>query len=75
MKVIRINTKQQPQFKVSDLKRLPFCLDITSSFFDKIVNLSPMDRNQIDLIIYDIFQLNSQDIDEIEYFVSSLSLK
>ena len=72
MKVIRNNTKQQPQIKVSDLKRLPFLLDETGNFFDEIVNLFPLNRNKIDLIVYDLFKLNSQEISEIEYFLRSL---
>lgn len=72
MKVIRRNVKQQPQIKVSDLKRLPFLLDESSSFFNEIINSSPLDKNQIDLIIYDIFKLTSQEINQIEYFVRSL---
>ena len=72
LKVIRINTKQQPQIKVSDLKRLPFLLDENSIFFNEIVNLFPIDRNKIDLIIYDIFKLNSQEVSEVEYFLRCL---
>jgi hypothetical protein len=70
MKVIRRNVKQQPQIKVSDLKRLPFLLEESSSFFDEIINLS--DKNKIDLMVYDMFELTSQEINQIEYFLRSL---
>ncbi len=72
MKVIRRNTKQQPQIKVSDFRRLPFLLEESSNYFDKVINLSPLDRNKIDFIIYDIFELTSQEINEIECFLRSL---
>lgn len=72
MKVIRRNVKQQPQIKVSDLKRLPFLLEERSSFFEKIINSSPLDKNKIDLIVYDMFELTSPEINQIEYFLRSL---
>ncbi len=70
MKVIRRNVKQQPQIKVSDLKRLPFLLEESSSFFEKIINFS--DKNKIDLIVYDMFELTSEEVNQIEYFLRSL---
>ncbi|GAB4189714.1 MAG: hypothetical protein Fur006_31250 [Coleofasciculaceae cyanobacterium] len=72
MKVIRKNIKQQPQIKISDLKRLPFLIDINSEFFFEIVNLFDGNRNEIDRLIYDKFYLSSHEIHEIETFSQSV---
>jgi N-6 DNA Methylase len=72
MKVIRKNPKQQPQIKVSDLKRLPFLINQNSSFFDHIVNIHPVNRNLIDQMIYENFQITHQEINEIGSFSKSV---
>lgn len=46
MNVIRNNIKQQPQIKVSDLRRLPFWLDEKSLFFEQVISIDPIDRNK-----------------------------
>ncbi|MDY7007785.1 MAG: N-6 DNA methylase [Cyanobacteriota bacterium] len=68
MNVIRKNPKQQPQIKVSDLKRLPFWLDEKSLFFEKIISLNPIDRNKIDCLIYEELKLTNQEVSKIESF-------
>ncbi|NEP78296.1 MAG: N-6 DNA methylase [Okeania sp. SIO3B3] len=68
MNVIRKNPKQQPQIKVSDLKRLPFWLDEKSLFFEKIISLNPIDRNKIDSLIYKELKLTNQKVSKIESF-------
>ncbi|MGD1698763.1 Eco57I restriction-modification methylase domain-containing protein [Dapis sp. BLCC M229] len=68
MNVIRRNPKQQPQIKVSDLKRLPFWLDEKSLFFEKLISINPMDRNKIDYLIYKELKFTNQEVSEIESF-------
>jgi hypothetical protein len=68
MNIIRKNPKQQPQIKVTDLKRLPFWLDEKSLFFEKVISINPMDRNKIDYLIYKELKFTNQEISEIESF-------
>ncbi|MCT7955537.1 Eco57I restriction-modification methylase domain-containing protein [Laspinema palackyanum] len=70
--VIRKNVKQQPQIKVGDLRQLPFWIDITSSWFYEIINLSPIQRDKIDDMIYHYLNLTPEEINEIECFVQSV---
>ncbi|MGK7920840.1 MAG: N-6 DNA methylase [Trichodesmium sp.] len=70
MNIIRKNPKQQPQIKVSDLKRLPFWLDEKSLFFEKVISIHPIDINKIDCLIYQELKFTNQEISDIE----SLSL-
>ena len=72
MQVIRNNLKQQPQIKVSDLRRLPFIMNQNSKFFAQIISLNPIDRMMIDQIIYQEFNFTHSEINEIEYFGQSL---
>ena len=68
MSIIRKNPKQQPQIKVSDLKRLPFWLDEKSLFFEKVISIHPIDRNKINCLIYQKLKFTNQEISEIESF-------
>ncbi|MDJ0516004.1 MAG: N-6 DNA methylase [Trichodesmium sp. MO_231.B1] len=68
MNIIRKNPKQQPQIKVSDLKRLPFWLDEKSLFFEKVISINPIDRNNINCLIYQELKFTNQEISEIESF-------
>jgi methylase of polypeptide subunit release factors len=70
--VIRKNVKQQPQIKVGDLRQLPFWIDVTSYFFDDIINLSPIDRDKIDNMIYYYLNFTEEEVNEIECFVQSV---
>ncbi|MEB3343314.1 Eco57I restriction-modification methylase domain-containing protein [Okeania sp.] len=66
MNIIRKNPKQQPQIKVSDLKRLPFWLDEKSLFFKEVISM--IDRNKIDSLIYQELKFTDREISEIESF-------
>lgn len=72
LKVIRKNVKQQPQIKISDLKQLPFVLDTQSNFFTQIIAINPINRSEIDSMIYENFCLTEQEIKKIESFVQSV---
>ena len=72
LKVIRRNIKQQPQIKVSDLRRLPFWIDERSKFFSIVANMEPINRDEIDRIIYNKYNLSDEEINEIEYFSHTL---